>query len=77
MLQQVTTEVQLRLAAQVNGAVSLDRTRLGSITFSHQFSIHDKAHLPHLWLKKLQARAIFVKQYSQPDFIKNIEKRQL
>ena len=39
MLQQVTAaEVQPRLAAQVNTAVSLDRTRMVNITFfSHHF----------------------------------------
>ena len=52
MLQQVTAEVQPRLAAQVNTAVSLDRTRMVSITFSHHFcavDIYDKAHFTHLW----------------------------
>ena len=37
MLQQVTAEVQPRLAAQVNTAVSLDRTRMVNITLSHHF----------------------------------------
>ena len=38
MLQQVTAEVQPWLAAQVNSAVSLDRTRMVNITFSHNVS---------------------------------------
>ena len=37
MLQQVTAEVQPRLAAQVNTAVRLDRTRMVNITFCHHF----------------------------------------
>ena len=37
MLQQVTAEVQPRLAAQVNSAVSLDRTRMVNIAFPHLF----------------------------------------
>ena len=37
MLQQVTAEVQPRLAAQANTAVSLDRTRMVNIIFSHHF----------------------------------------
>ena len=40
MLQQVTTEAQLRLAAQVNIAVGLDRTRIVNITFSNHFFFH-------------------------------------
>ena len=48
MLQQITAEVQLRLAAQVNGAVSFDRTRLVNITFSRTgksaFSVSVRAH---------------------------------
>ena len=35
MMKQVTAEVQPRRAAQVNTAVSLDRTRMVNITFSH------------------------------------------
>ena len=30
--------------------------------------MYDKAHFTHLWQKRLQARPIFVKQYSQPYF---------
>ena len=37
MLQQVTAEVQPRLVAQVNSAVSLDRTCMVNITFSRHF----------------------------------------
>ena len=37
MLPQVTAEVQPRLAAQVNTAVSIDRTRMVNIIFSHHF----------------------------------------
>ena len=40
MLQQVTAEVQPRLAAQVNSAVSPDRMRMVYVTFSHQFFCH-------------------------------------
>ena len=37
MLQQVTEDVQPMLAAQVNSAVSLDRTCMVNTTFSHHF----------------------------------------
>ena len=37
MLQQVTADVQPRLAAQVNSTVSLDRTRMVNIPSSHHF----------------------------------------
>ena len=49
MLQQVTEEVQPRVAAQVNSAVSLDRTRLVNITFSHNFfcSRYMTKHISH------------------------------
>ena len=49
MLQQVTAEVQPRLAAQVNSAVSLDRTRMVNITSSqHSFcSWYMTKHISH------------------------------
>ena len=73
MLQQVTAEVQLRLAAQDNSVVSLDITRMGN-TWYHIISslllllTYGKVHFAHLRYKKLQALAVFVKQYPQPDF---------
>ena len=39
-----------------------------SLITSSAFDIYDKAHFTHLGWKKLQARAIFIKQYSQPYF---------
>ena len=73
MLQRVTAEVQPRLAAQVNTVVNLDITRMMvNITFSNNFFcsryIRMTKHISHLWQKNLQARAIFVKQYSHPYF---------
>ena len=45
MLQQLTAEVQPRLAAKVNSAVSLDRTRMVNITLSHHFSRYTTKHI--------------------------------
>ena len=65
-----------RLAAQVNSAVSLDRTCICEKSHSHHLcfsesaldtTVYDKTHSTHLW-QKLQARAIFVTQYAQPNF---------
>ena len=48
MLQQVTAEVQPRLVTQVNTSVSLDRTRMVSITFSNHFcSWYMTKHISH------------------------------
>ena len=50
MLQQVIAEVQPRLAAQVNVAVSLDRTGMVNITFSHHLfcsSCYMTKHISH------------------------------
>ena len=48
MLQQVTAWIQPMLAAQVNSAVSLDRTRMVNITLSHHFcSCYMTKHISH------------------------------
>ena len=49
MLQQVTAEVPPRLAARVNSAVSVDRTCMVNITFSHHFfcSWYMTKHISH------------------------------
>ena len=49
MLQRVTAEVQPQLAAKVDGAVRLDRTRLVRVTLSHRFfcSRYTTKHIPH------------------------------
>ena len=41
MLQQVTAKVEPTLGPQVNSAVSLDRTCMVNVTFSHRFSALD------------------------------------
>ena len=71
MLRQVTAEVQPRLAAQSNSAVSVDRTRMVNITFSHHFCswyTYMTKHISHTCGRRSCSPPRYLSSSTQPYF---------